>query len=124
MASTVTALNHYNKTMIQLKFMQKNIEKNLEKDLELELHVPVGLSEKYLSSGLDPADQQMFFEMNGTRLLHSSFPDSARIMLRISRQTIHQESSVLLLQRKMVQRTNLHFQTQHPTCRMMYRLNH
>ncbi|XP_060748725.1 germ cell-specific gene 1-like protein [Tachysurus vachellii] len=59
MASAVTSLNHYTKTMIQFKFKQKNIVNNLEL---LGLHMPVGLWDTYLSPGLDPTDQHMSFE--------------------------------------------------------------
>lgn len=76
MASAVTALNHYTKTMIQFKFKRKNIENNLEL---LGLHMPVGLWDTYLSSGVDPADQHMFFEVNGTRQLDSSSPETATL---------------------------------------------
>lgn len=41
--------------------------------------MPVGLWGTYLNSGLDPVEQHMFFELNGTKLLYSSFPDSATL---------------------------------------------
>ncbi|KAK3552785.1 hypothetical protein QTP86_022587 [Hemibagrus guttatus] len=74
MASAVTALNHYTKTMIQFKFKRKNIENSLEL---LGLHMPVGLWDTYLSSGRDPTDQHMSFEVNGSSLLYSLSQDTA-----------------------------------------------
>ncbi|XP_060758386.1 germ cell-specific gene 1-like protein [Neoarius graeffei] len=76
MASAVTAFNHYTKTMIQFKFKWKNIENSLEL---LGLHMPVGLWDTYLSLGLDPADQHMSFDINGTKLLYSSSQDTVTL---------------------------------------------
>lgn len=76
MAAAVTALNHYTKTMTQFKVKRKNIENNLEL---LELDMRVGLWDTYLRSGFDLADQHMLFEVNGTRLIYSSSPETAKL---------------------------------------------
>ncbi|KAM9457486.1 germ cell-specific gene 1-like protein [Clarias gariepinus] len=77
MASAVTALNHYTKTMIQFKFKRKNIANNLEF-----VHMSVELLDTYLSSDVDPEDQHTSFEVNGTRLLFSSSQDIATLHLQ------------------------------------------
>ncbi|KAI5619231.1 germ cell-specificprotein 1-like protein isoform X1 [Silurus asotus] len=76
MASAVTSLNHYTKTMIQFRFKQKHIKNNLEL---LGFQMPVGLWDTYMSSSLDPADQHLSFEVNVHRLLYSSSHDAAAL---------------------------------------------
>ncbi|TSO37069.1 hypothetical protein Baya_10036 [Bagarius yarrelli] len=79
MASAVTALNHYTKTMIRIKFKRKNIVNNLEL---LGLHGPVGLWDTYPNPGLKTVEQHIAFAMNGTSLLYSSSQDTAALQLQ------------------------------------------
>ncbi|XP_037400473.1 germ cell-specific gene 1-like protein isoform X2 [Pygocentrus nattereri] len=75
MASAVTALNHYTKTIIQFKFKRRNIEKNLRiKQKLLELDIPEGLWDVYLTSDSDPADLHIDLPVNGIKPLCSPVP--------------------------------------------------
>ncbi|KAL7860461.1 hypothetical protein AOLI_G00168100 [Acnodon oligacanthus] len=75
MASAVTALNHYTKTIIQFKFKRRNIEKNLRiKQKLLELDIPEGLWDVYLTSDSDPAELHIDLPVNGIKPLCSPVP--------------------------------------------------
>ncbi|XP_072550412.1 germ cell-specific gene 1-like protein [Salminus brasiliensis] len=68
MASAVTALNHYTKTIIQFKFKRRNIEKNLRiKQKLLELDMPEGLWDAYLTADTDTVDQCVNLPVNGIK---------------------------------------------------------
>lgn len=68
MASAVTALNHYTKTIIQFKFKRRNIEKNLRiKQKLLELDMPEGLWDFYLTPDTDTVDQHVNLPVNGIK---------------------------------------------------------
>ncbi|XP_062840733.1 germ cell-specific gene 1-like protein [Trichomycterus rosablanca] len=64
MASAVTALNHYTKTMIQFKFKRHNIQNNLEL---MEMDMPVNYWDMYLNSDPQPPDQHVHLAVNGNR---------------------------------------------------------
>ncbi|XP_066499114.1 germ cell-specific gene 1-like protein [Hoplias malabaricus] len=80
MASAVTALNHYTKTIIQFKFKRRNIEKNLRiKQKLLELDMPEGLWDVYLTSDSDPREQHVNLPANGIKPLCSTVLDTTAL---------------------------------------------
>ncbi|XP_030646588.1 germ cell-specific gene 1-like protein [Chanos chanos] len=77
MASAVTALNHYTKTIIEFKFKRRNIEKNLLiKQKLLELDLPEHLLNMYLTSALNPEDDEVGLPVNGFKLPSGSLVNS------------------------------------------------
>lgn len=73
MASSVTTINRYTKTILEFKHKRRNIEKNLKiKQKLLELDSPEQVWDMYISSVPSTAEELLDLSTNGRKLSNAS----------------------------------------------------
>lgn len=73
MASSVTTINRYTKTILEFKHKRRNIEKNLKiKQNLLELDSPEQVWDMYISSVPSTAEELLDLSSNGRKLSNAS----------------------------------------------------
>lgn len=73
MASSVTTINRYTKTILEFKHKRRNIEKNLKiKQKLLELDSPEQVWDMYISSVPSTAEELLDLSSNGRKLSNTS----------------------------------------------------
>lgn len=73
MASSVTTINRYTKTILEFKHKRRNIEKNLKiKQKLLELDSPEQMWDMYISSVPSAAEELLDLSSNGRKLSNTS----------------------------------------------------
>lgn len=73
MASSVTTINLYTKTILEFKHKRRNIEKNLKiKQKLLELDSPEQVWDMYISSVPSTAEELLDLSTNGRKLSNTS----------------------------------------------------
>lgn len=73
MASSVTTINRYTKTILEFKHKRRNIEKNLKiKQKLLELDAPEQVWDMYISSVPSTAEELLDLSSNGRKLSNTS----------------------------------------------------